>query len=108
VEKSSDFKEWLHRQEGTDDLRKAYLRDVSHIDWADKIPPKAIRMLIMSAASIGVGAATGPVAGIIGGLALTTADTFLVDKIIKGWKPNQFIEESLRPFLTRERSLSLL
>jgi hypothetical protein len=108
VEKSVKFKEWLHKQGSSDDLRRAYLRDVSHIEWADKIAPKSIRMLIMSAASISIGAATGPLAGIAGGLALSVADTFLVDKIIKGWKPNQFIEESLRPFLIREKNLSLL
>jgi hypothetical protein len=30
---------------------------------------------------------------------LSAADFFLVDKLLKGWKPNQFIEGSLKQFL---------
>src|ERR1700693_3228563 len=40
VNKSEQFKAWLRKQGGTEDLRKAYCQEVAHIDWADKLPPK--------------------------------------------------------------------
>ena len=40
VEQAKKFKEWLRKQDPDEHLRKAYLRDVSHTDWADNLPPK--------------------------------------------------------------------
>jgi hypothetical protein len=108
VEQSIKFKEWLHKQEGSAELRRAYIQDVAHIGWADKIAPKTFRILVMNAVGIAMSASTGHVAGILGGLALSAADGFLIDKLIKGWTPNQFIEGSLRPFLIRQKNLRLL
>jgi hypothetical protein len=34
--------------------------------------------------------------GSLGGIAFSAADTFILDKIIKGWKPHQFIEKDLK------------
>ena len=42
VEKAKQFKEWLRKQDDDEHLRKAYLRDVTHMDWADKLPPKTL------------------------------------------------------------------
>lgn len=99
VEKAEQFKSWLAKQEPNEDLRQAYLRDVAHIDWADKLPPKTLRWLLITGAGLGLGATTHPVLGAVAGTVLGAADTFLIDKLIKGWKPNQFIEGSLKPFL---------
>jgi hypothetical protein len=38
-------------------------------------------------------------AGTIAATALSAGDTFLLDKLLKGWKPNHFIEGPLRQFL---------
>jgi hypothetical protein len=105
VERASKFKEWLKKQGPSDDieLRRAYIRDVSHVDWADSVPGKSLRFLVMSGAGVAVSFLTGTAAGLIGGIALNAADYFLVDKIMKGWKPNQFVQESLVPFLNKTR-----
>jgi len=31
-------------------------------------------------------------------VAISAADAFLLERLRKGWKPNQFIDESLKPF----------
>jgi hypothetical protein len=37
--------------------------------------------------------------GVISGLGLSVLDSLLLDKIIKGWRPNQFIEAELKSFV---------
>ena len=100
VEKAKQFKEWLRKQDDDEHLRKAYLRDVTHMDWADKLPPKTLRWLIFTAGGLALGAAfTNPLTGTAAGTALSVADSFLLDKLIKGWKPSQFIDGPLKDFV---------
>jgi hypothetical protein len=96
------FKEWLSKVEGNDNLRAEYCREVSRLEWADKLPTKSLRFLAMTGLGVAIGAAANPVVGMVGGLALNAADYFLVDQLLKGWKPNQFIEGPLKRFLTRK------
>ena len=96
LSKAQKFKDRLKQQGNTEDLRKAYLQEVSHLDWADNLPPKSLRWLLITAASIALG---GTVIGTVAGTALSAADAFLLDKLIKGWKPNQFVEGPLKQFL---------
>jgi hypothetical protein len=99
VESSQKFKAWLKKQAPDEALRKTYLEEVAHLDWADKLPPKALRWLLFTGAGIGLGAVGGPVAGMLAGVALSAGDTFLLDKFLRGWKPNQFVEGPLKDFL---------
>ena len=102
VRQAEKFKEWLQKQGGAEDLRDSYCKEVAHIDWADKLPPKSLRFLMMTAAGLVVGAVTSPVVGAIATTALSAGDTFLLDKLLKGWKPNHFIEGPLKQFLGGE------
>ncbi|MFZ0320284.1 MAG: hypothetical protein WAL56_14270 [Candidatus Sulfotelmatobacter sp.] len=102
VRQAEKFKEWLRKQGGSEDLRGSYCKEVAHLDWADKLPPKSLRFLMMTAAGLAVGAATGPVVGAVATAALSAGDTFLLDKLLKGWKPNHFIEGPLKQFLRDE------
>ena len=99
VRQAQRFKDWMKGQQDSDDLVDAYCREVSHLDWADKLPPKTVRWLVISAVGLALNTLTGPHAAAAGGLALSVADTFLLDKVIKGWRPNQFIEGPLKKFL---------
>ncbi len=100
VQKAERFKEWLKEQRDSSELRDAYCREVSHLDWADELPSKGIRWLIISGAGLAIDAIAGTqIAATAGGLALSAADAFLLDKLLKGWRPSQFIEGPLREFL---------
>jgi hypothetical protein len=70
------------------------------IRWADKLPPKTLRWLLFTGGGLALGAAfTNPLTGAIAGTALSLADSFLLDKLIKGWRPSQFIEGPLKDFV---------
>lgn len=100
VEKGQRFQEWLVKHGNDKDLRSSYCQDVSRVDWADKLPPKSVRWLIVSAATTALGFIGGPVAGTAAATALSAADFFLLDKMLKGWKLNHFIEGPLKQFLS--------
>jgi hypothetical protein len=99
LESAQQFKDWIQDRPDDADLRREYCRSISHVDWADLLPTKSIRWSIFAAANIALGLATTPIAGIVGGLGLSALDSLLLDKIIKGWRPNQFIEGDLRRFV---------
>lgn len=99
MRQAEKFKNWLQKQGGSEDLRKAYCQDVAHVDWADKLPARPLRWLIMTAVSLGVGAVTNPATGAVATTALSAGDYFLLDKLLKGWKQNHFIERPLKGFL---------
>lgn len=101
VEKGEKFKEWLRKHETEQDLRGAYCREIARVDWADRLPPKSARWLLINTLSTGIGlaAAAHPIGGAAVGLALSAADSFLLERLLKGWKPNQFIEGPLKKFL---------
>jgi hypothetical protein len=100
VASAKKFRNWVVEQPEQADLRKAYLAEVSKLGWSERLPRKTARWGLFTAAATILGALG--VLGTASGVALSAADTFLVDKLAKGWKPNQFVEGPLRRFLGTE------
>jgi hypothetical protein len=99
LDSAQEFKRWIQDQPEDADLRKEYCRAISHVGWADSLQTKSIRWAVFAAANIALGLATTPMTGVISGLGLSVLDSLLLDKIIKGWRPNQFIEAELKSFV---------
>ncbi len=99
VASAQRFKEWLSKQPDAGDVRQEYLREISRIDWADKLPAKSFRWLLFSTLGGALGFLTTPVTGVLTGAALNAVDAFIIDKLVKGWKPNQFVEGPLKAFV---------
>jgi hypothetical protein len=95
------FKEWLKKGSQDADLVKEYCREVTRAEWADKLPPKTARWAVFAAAGAAAGLLFSPLAGTAVGIGLSAGDSFLVDKLIKGWKPNQFVNGPLKEFVRR-------
>ncbi len=98
VRAAEKFKDWLVKTEDSSAVMSDYAKEVSRLDWADKLPAKSSRCLIMCALGVATGA-LNPVAGAALATGLNAADYFLLDKLVKGWKPNQFVEGPLKKFL---------
>jgi ABC-type branched-subunit amino acid transport system permease subunit len=58
--------------------------------------------LIFTAAGLGLDAAGLGGAGTMIATALGAADTFLLDRILRGWKPSQFVTGPLMKFVKSE------
>jgi hypothetical protein len=93
------FKEWLKKNPQDSDVIKEYCREVTRAEWAEKLPPRAARWAIFAAAGAVAGFLLTPLAGAAVGIGLSAGDSFLLDKVIKGWKPNQFVNGPLKDFV---------
>ncbi|WP_332854860.1 hypothetical protein [Duganella sp. S19_KUP01_CR8] len=90
LDQSRRFKEWLHKTNPDEHLVSKYLKDVTKEGWIESTKAKVIRYMLTTGMD-----AINPVAGIVAGL----SDTFVIDKLFKGWRPNHFIEKQLAPFV---------
>jgi hypothetical protein len=91
LRQASKFKEWTRDKSDDADLLRNYIREVTAMSWLDRLPGRAARFALFT----GGGAALDLAAGLPIGLALGLADTFILDKLVRGWRPNQFIEDVL-------------
>ncbi len=97
--KAAKFKEWLRSEAPQHNLVKAYFREVVTPTWLDKLPSKTVRWLLFTSTGIGLDAIGAGGLGTITGLGLSATDAFLLDKVLKGWRPNQFVDDHLRKLL---------
>ena len=99
AEKARPFKDWLAKHPDGSDINREYLKAVCSAGWAEKLPSKVVRFLLFTGISGALGFVTSPVGGLGVGVVLNSLDCFMVDRLVKGWKPNQFVEGPLRTFV---------
>lgn len=90
LDRAEKFKTWLSRTSPDQKLISQYIETIKADTWADRVPVKSLRYLF----SFGLGF-SDPTGGAISG----AADAFLLDRIFKGWRPNHFVNDRLKPFL---------
>lgn len=95
LERSRKFKGWLKDQPPGSDLVKAYFREVTKETWVDKLPVKGVRWFLFTAVGAGLDLAGTGGLGTAAGIGLSAIDAFIVDRLISGWKPNQFVSRDL-------------
>jgi hypothetical protein len=98
LDRADRFKSWIAGQPADSDLAAQYIDEVTATTWADSVPLKAIRFASATFAGSVAGGDLGAGLGVVAGL----ADMFLLERILKGWKPNQFVEKELDPFVRTE------
>lgn len=93
------FKNWLKDAKPEAGLLSEYHDAVVRGTWVDRLPAKSTRFAITTGAGMLFDVLGGGGLGSAAGFAIGAADTFLMDKIVRGWKPNHFVEEELGPFV---------
>lgn len=81
-----------------------YCREVTKDSIIDKLPSKAIRWSVFTGAGAVGDLLLTPGIGTISGLVLSVLDGLFLDKLLKGWKPNQFVEEYLFGLINKEET----
>ncbi len=99
LKRGEKFKEWLKGKPLDADLAKEYFKEVTASTWIDKLPGKSSRWSIFTGIGVGIDALGAGGLGTALGIGISAADSFLLDNILKGWKPDQFIDDSLREFV---------
>lgn len=90
LETAQKFRSWLHNASPDQRLIAEYERALVADTWINSLPAKAIRFAICSV----LGAAGAPV-----GIGAGALDAFLVEKILKGWRPHHFVQGPLLKFV---------
>lgn len=100
IDEAKNFRSWLQAQNPDANILREYQKASTQNTWADKLPTKGVRFAVATGLGL-IGEALMPSGmSIAAGIGVGAADTFLLDKIIKGWRPNQFVETRLRSFVT--------
>lgn len=102
LDSADKFRHWLREQPADAELLRAYYQETIKDTWAEKLPTKSTRWGIFTGIGFAVDAlVTG---GIVtaANTAISAADTFLIDKLIKGWKPHQFVEGELKSLFDKK------
>jgi hypothetical protein len=97
--KAGRFRKWIANQAPDDELLRSYISEISHVSWVDKLPPKTVRWVLFAAAGFAIGLPLGPELGAAASAGLGAVDSLLLDRLILGWKPNQFVESTLARFI---------
>lgn len=99
LDKSSDrFRRWIHNTSPDANLVSEYLKEVTNEGWIAKLPGKSVRYVLGQILNVAT-LAMSPATGVAAGAAYSAADTFLLDKLFKGWRPSHFVDGKLKPFL---------
>lgn len=101
IEKAKKFKAWIAKKDPDKDLLKEYFKEVTAKSWIDKLPTKSVRWSIFSGIGLAIDALGASGLGTAGALAISAGDALVLDSILKGWKPNQFIEDDLKKFIKK-------
>lgn len=90
LDRASKFKQWLSGVNPDEGLVRTYLQEAASTDWIERLPSKCVRFMLSTALG-----ATHPPAAALAGL----LDSFVLDKVLAGWRPNHFVTSKLASFV---------
>jgi hypothetical protein len=93
LEKSRRFKESIENLPPDADLCKAYHDEITKETFFERFPGRAVRYSLFKGLEIAAGIFLPKVIGDVATEALGVMDEFLFDKLLIGWKPNQYINQ---------------
>ncbi|MCO5163197.1 MAG: hypothetical protein M9939_18845 [Mesorhizobium sp.] len=97
--KAQKFRRWLDGINPDKSLIKAYHQEVTAETWIDRLPGKSSRFALFTGAGFLADLVLTGGFATAGGVGLGLLDTYLLDGMIKGWKPNQFVDAELQNFV---------
>lgn len=92
IDSTRKFREWLQGVPADADLIKEYIAAISKDTVLGKLPAKVGRWALFAAGGWGLETLVGGGAGYAASLGLSIADTFILDHIAGGWRPNVFFD----------------
>jgi hypothetical protein len=90
LKRASKFKSWLADVDPDARLLNEFYKATTADSWATFLPTKLMRYMFTSIAGF---------AGLVPGLAVGAVDELFLDGLLKGWRPNQFVDGPLKSFI---------
>ncbi|HEY9696742.1 MAG TPA: hypothetical protein V6D10_05735 [Trichocoleus sp.] len=97
LDSADKFRHWLESQPPNVDLLREFYQSTITDTWVERLPTKSARWSVFTGLGFAIDTLGGGGLGTVAGVALSAIDSFLIDKLVKGWKPHQFVEGSLKP-----------
>ncbi len=91
LKKARRFKSWLRSVNPDSNLLDQYYRASTANSWIQSLPGKILRFTGVSAIDAMAGGGTGIIAG--------AADSFVLEKLLGGWRPCHFVNGPLKRFV---------
>jgi hypothetical protein len=101
LDSAEKFKGWLRANNPDENLLREYFKAVTRETWIDKLPSKGFRWVITTGLAAAVENFYPTGAAIMASQGLSLLDATLLDRILKGWKPDQFVKGPLSEFLSK-------
>ncbi len=102
IEKGDKFRNWLDEQPPDADILRSFYRKIVEKTWAERLPTKTTRWGIFTGVGLAIDALGAGGIGTATGVVISAVDSFLLDHLLKGWKPHHYIEEHLRPLMSKK------
>lgn len=99
LDKADKFRGWLKNIDEDKSIIQEYHNAIAAETWIDKLPPKILRWSFFTGAGLALDVILTGGIGTAIGLGLSIGDALLLDKVLKGWRPNIFVENELKPFI---------
>ena len=99
LERADKFREWLQSQPVDTDLVKNYYNEVVRKTWIEKLPTRGVRWGLFTGGGLVLDAMGLGGLGTAIGLSISVFDSFVLEKLLGGWKPHHFVEGTLRPLV---------
>lgn len=97
VEKGDKFRDWLRTKGDDAQVVRNYHDAVTKSTWAEALGTKIGKFSVFAGAGVAVDVLGAAPWGTLGGVALGAFENFVVDSLIKGWRPSQFVTGELQP-----------
>jgi hypothetical protein len=104
LRESRKWREWLAAQRDDANLIHEYYEAIVRSSWLHKLPAKSARWSLFVLLGLGADAVGGGGLGTAAGVALSALDATLIERLMQGWRPNQFVEGPLRELVDRAKS----
>ena len=103
LDSADKFRHWLHQHPIDSNLVKSYYQEVVKESWVERLPGKSARWSIFTGIGLGIDSLGASGLGTAAAVAVSAVDSFLGDKLAKGWKPHQFVEGDLKALFPTSR-----
>lgn len=91
LDRSAQFRAWIRDKPADASLARAYFEESTRGTWAETLPARGLRWGLISLAALHM--------PIVATAAVSATDSLLISRLVRGWRPNQFIDRSVRPFV---------
>lgn len=95
LDRSRMFRDWVRELPDDASLARAYFDECIRDSWVEKLPVRVLRWFMVLIASLHT-----PIAG---GAGIAAFDSLMLDRMAQGWRPNQFIDRQIAPFVSEVR-----